>query len=85
MAGSLSHAANLPEDTFFFAFVVSSPRRWDKIAAEKLGNRLFIDSLAEEDRSLEYSVCSISNSLHHRYFQHAHFIPIVGVGKRGEY
>ena len=20
-----------------------------------------------------------------RYFQHAHFIPIVGVGKRGEY
>ena len=21
----------------------------------------------------------------HRYFQHAHFIPIVGVGKRGEY
>ena len=22
---------------------------------------------------------------HRRYFQHAHFIPIVGVGKRGEY
>ena len=21
----------------------------------------------------------------HRYFQHAHFIPIVGVGKRGAY
>ena len=21
----------------------------------------------------------------HRYFQHTHFIPIVGVGKRGEY
>ena len=23
--------------------------------------------------------------IHRRYFQHAHFIPIVGVGKRGEY
>ena len=23
--------------------------------------------------------------VHRRYFQHAHFIPIVGVGKRGEY
>ena len=22
---------------------------------------------------------------HRRYFQHAHFIPIVGVGKRGAY
>ena len=22
---------------------------------------------------------------HRRYFQHAHFIPMVGVGKRGEY
>ena len=26
-----------------------------------------------------------SNTMHRRYFQHAHFIPIVGVGKRGEY
>ena len=23
--------------------------------------------------------------VHRRYFQHAHFIPIVGVGKRSEY
>ena len=26
-----------------------------------------------------------TNGVHRRYFQHAHFIPIVGVGKRGEY
>ena len=26
-----------------------------------------------------------TNDLVRRYFQHAHFIPIVGVGKRGEY
>ena len=24
-------------------------------------------------------------NIYRRYFQHAHFIPIVGVGKRGEY
>ena len=27
----------------------------------------------------------IHTLLYRRYFQHAHFIPIVGVGKRGEY
>ena len=27
-------------------------------------------------------LCSLVGA---RYFQHAHFIPIVGVGKRGEY
>ena len=27
----------------------------------------------------------LNEPLDSRYFQHAHFIPIVGVGKRGEY
>ena len=38
------------------------------------------------------SICYIGSRIgwvvvvsHSRYFQHAHFIPIVGVGKRGEY
>ena len=36
---------------------------------------------------IEWSVweCLLSSIHHRRYFQHAHFIPIVGVGKRGEY
>ena len=29
--------------------------------------------------------CTRVNGSHRRYFQHAQFIPIVGVGKRGEY
>ena len=29
--------------------------------------------------------CGRTSRGHRRYFQHAHFIPIVGVGKRGEY
>ena len=32
------------------------------------------------------STCPLhTSSRHRRYFQHARFIPIVGVGKRGEY
>ena len=31
------------------------------------------------------SLKKIRTSTIRRYFQHAHFIPIVGVGKRGEY
>ena len=35
---------------------------------------------------LEGAMCRTRGlALMHRYFQHAHFIPIVGVGKRGEY
>ena len=30
-------------------------------------------------------MCNLINIDIRRYFQHAHFIPIVGVGKRGEY
>ena len=34
----------------------------------------------------EYTVNNFPNpDYYRRYFQHAHFIPIVGVGKRGEY
>ena len=37
--------------------------------------------------STEYYLVQVINHtvLVRRYFQHAHFIPIVGVGKRGEY
>ena len=47
--------------------------------------------------SVWYSVCVITTAVYmtgiiiytvhtvHMYFQHAHFIPIVGVGKRGAY
>ena len=31
------------------------------------------------------TVYSCIDKVYRRYFQHAHFIPIVGVGKRGEY
>ena len=31
------------------------------------------------------SIKLLSTWVHCRYFQHAHFIPIVGVGKRGEF
>ena len=32
-----------------------------------------------------HTVQSVVILYYRRYFQHAHFIPIVGVGKRGEY
>ena len=31
------------------------------------------------------AICDDHTYIHAYYFQHAHFIPIVGVGKRGEY
>ena len=37
---------------------------------------------------LDQIICaslSHTHCWHRRYFQHAHFIPVVGVGKRGEY
>ena len=34
------------------------------------------------DSKLHMDIISLP---HRRYFQHAHFIPIVGVGKRGAY
>ena len=34
---------------------------------------------------LDNILCTVDPVLIRRYFQHAHFIPIVGVGKRGEY
>ena len=35
--------------------------------------------------SVQYNGGLLPDIIHRRYFQHAHFIPIVGVGKRGEY
>ena len=32
-----------------------------------------------------YNRFRLNMCTYRRYFQHAHFIPIVGVGKRGEY
>ena len=45
-----------------------------------------IGNLARLIHTLLY-VMTIPTYIHtyRRYFQHAHFIPIVGVGKRGEY
>ena len=34
---------------------------------------------------INYILHIFSPSLHRYYFQHAHFVPIVGVGKRGAY
>ena len=34
---------------------------------------------------IRHFLIKLSNSPIRRYFQHAHFIPIVSVGKRGEY
>ena len=38
---------------------------------------------AKQDLVVHFAQHSYSTTA--RYFQHAHFIPIVGVGKRGEY
>ena len=38
--------------------------------------------VTQEEGNTGFSVHLLPNR---RYFQHAHFIPIVGVGKRGEY
>ena len=35
--------------------------------------------------SVLVSILNPNRVYYRRYFQHAHFIPIVGVGKRGEY
>ena len=47
------------------------------------GNIIFSCSADHEQDRQSYPVDPYS--CYRRYFQHAHFIPIVGVGKRGEY
>ena len=51
-----------------------------------------VDLLLKKIPPLQETISLVSNKamlsiryIYRRYFQHAHFIPIVGVGKRGEY
>ena len=52
---------------------------------QRLGGREYDDSVPGDDTEKNLPRKGLYDPLHRRYFQHAHFIPIVGVGKRGEY
>ena len=62
------------EILFFFIF----PVHVQLITKNRIGN--LINSIIRVIHTLLYTI-----HINRRYFQHAHFIPIVGVGKRGEY
>ena len=46
-------------------------------------NSRYVDSLLSGSESLV--ILTVVVCVYRRYFQHAHFISIVGVGKRGAY